>query len=112
MPSQPKPRSNAERTRPPARTPEARENQIAAMAYDLVEKRIRNGTASSQEVTHFLKLASTEAKLKKEILEKEKELLTAKTESIQSAKRVEELYSNAMKAFSSYSGNRGDDDDA
>ena len=97
---------------PPATTPEGRENQLGALAYDLAEKQLRDGTASSQVITHFLKMVSTKEKLEKEILEKQKDLITAKTESIQSAKRIEELYKDAMKAFSTYSGNkRGDEDD-
>ena len=94
----------------PARTPEARENQMISLAIDLVEKRLLDGSASSQETTHFLKLATTKAKLEKEILEKQKELLAAKTESLKSAKRVEELYSKALKAMQNYQGN-GDPDE-
>lgn len=94
----------------PALTPEARENQLISLATDLVEKRLREGTASSQETTHFLKLASTKARLEKEILEKQAELITAKTETLKSAKRVEELYTEAMKAFRNYSG-QGDPDE-
>ena len=94
----------------PALTPEARENQLISLATDLVEKRLREGTASSQETTHFVKLATTKAKLEKEILEKQKELLAAKTESLKSAKRVEELYSKALKAMQNYQGN-GDPDE-
>lgn len=97
--------------RPPAKTPEARENQIIALAMDLVEERILKGTASSQETTHFLKLGSTKEKIEKEILEKKKELITAQTESLQSQKRVEELYADAMKAFRSYSGQERIDDE-
>jgi hypothetical protein len=99
------------RKRPPATTPEARENQLVAIAIDLVEKRLLNGTASSQETTHFLKIGSTKEKLEKEILEKQKDLITAKTESIQSAKRIEELYLNALNAMRSYSGSKGSEED-
>lgn len=88
----------------PALTAESRENQLCALALDLVEERLRNGTASSQETTHFLKLASTKDKLEKEILEKQKELLEAKTESLQSAQRIEALYSDAIAAMKEYSG--------
>ena len=94
----------------PALTPEARENQMISLAIDLVEKRLLDGSASSQETTHFLKLATTKAKLEKEILEKQKELLAAKTESIKSAKRVEELYSKALKAMQNYQGNSDPDE--
>lgn len=99
--------SDSSRKIRPALTPEARENQMIALAVDLVEKRLIEGTASSQETTHFLKLATTKAKLEKEILEKQRELITAKTESLQSAKRVEELYTNALNAMRRYSGQGG-----
>lgn len=105
MPSQKKPEQKASR-RPPATTPEARENQMIALAMDEVERRLRDGTASSQETTHFLKLASSKERLEKEILEKKKELITAQTESIQSAKRVEELYIKALGAMRKYSGGK------
>ena len=85
-------------------TPEARENRLISLAYDLVEQRLIDGTATSQETTHFLKLGSTKEKIEKEILEKQKDLITAKTEAYQSQKRVEELYSEAIKAFRSYNG--------
>ena len=100
------------RIRPPATTPEARENQMIALAVDLAEKQLAKGTASSQVITHFLKLGSTKERIEKETLEKQKELIVAKTESIQSAKRIEELYINALNAMKSYSGaQRGDEDD-
>lgn len=94
----------------PALTPEARENQLISLATDLVEQRLRDGTASSQETTHFLKLATTKSRLEKEILEKQKDLITAKTEALQSAKRIEELYTNALNAMRNYSG-QGEPDD-
>ena len=95
----------------PALTPEARENQLISLAYDLVEQRLLNGTATSQETTHFLKLGSTKERIEKEILEKQKELISAKTEALQSAKRVEELYADAIKAMRKYSGHGDDDED-
>lgn len=102
--------SGSKPKRRPALSPEARENQLISLAVDLVEQRLIDGTASSQETTHFLKLATTKAKLEKEILEKQKELLTAKTEAMQSAKNVEKLYSEAISAMRRYSGN-GDPDE-
>lgn len=98
------------RKRRPALSPEARENQLIALATDLVEQRLIDGTASSQETTHFLKLATTKARLEKEILEKQKELIVAKTESLQSSKRYEELVADALKAMRNYSG-QGDPDE-
>ena len=88
----------------PALTPEARENQLISLATDLVEKRLIEGTASSQETTHFLKLATQEAKLKLKILEKQEELISAKTESIKSTQRTGELYRDAIIAMRKYSG--------
>ena len=101
---------NVIRKRPPATTPEARENQMIALAMDVVEKRLRNGTASSQETTHFLKLGSIKEKRELALLEQELQLKRAKTEAIQSAKRVEELYSKALDAMRSYSGREVDDE--
>lgn len=94
----------------PALTPEARENQMIALAVDLAEKQLLEGTASSQVITHFLKLATSRERLEREKLEKENELLRAKTEAIESAKRVEELYSDALKAMRSYRGETDDED--
>lgn len=94
----------------PALTPESRENQLISLAIDLVEQRLIDGTASSQETTHFLKLASTKARIEKEILEKQKELISAKTENLKSAQRIEELYAEAITAMRNYSGN-GDPDE-
>jgi len=95
----------------PALSPEARENQMISLAVDLAEQQLRDGTASSQVITHYLKLGSTKERIEKEILEKQKELISAKTDAIQSAKRVEELYANAISAMRKYSGNGGSDDE-
>ena len=89
---------------PPAMNPEARENQMIALAVDLAEQQLRDGTASSQVITHYLKLGSTKEKIEKEILEKQKELIAAKTEALQSTKRIEELYTEAMEAMKDYGG--------
>lgn len=92
----------------PALTPEARENQMIALAVDLAEQQLLDGTATSQVITHYLKLGSTKERLEKEKLERENELLRARTESLQSMKHIEELYTNALKAMRKYSGS-GDD---
>ena len=97
--------SNSEKRIRPALTPEARENQLIALAVDLVQQRLLDGSASSQETTHFLKLGSMKNQLEMEKLREENKLLKAKTESIQSAKRVEELYAEAINAMRRYSGN-------
>ena len=95
----------------PAATVEGRENQLTALAMDLVEERLRNGTATSAETVHFLKLGSTEARLKKEILREEKKLVTAKAEALESQKKSEELFAEAIKAFKEYSGEDDRDDE-
>jgi hypothetical protein len=93
-----------------ALTPEARENQLIAYAYDLVEERLRNGTASSQETTHFLKMGSSKAMLEREKLIAENKLANAKAEEIASRERSEELFREAIKAFGIYSGKGNPDD--
>lgn len=95
----------------PALTPEARENQLIALATDLVEKRLIEGTASSQETTHFLKLAGRKSRLEIERQELENELIKARTEALQSSKRIEELYANAINAMRKYNGQDDSDDD-
>lgn len=88
----------------PALTPEARENQLISLAVDLAERQLLEGTASSQVITHYLKLGSTKERLEKEKLIEENKLLRAKTENLQSMKRVEELYSEALNAMRNYAG--------
>jgi hypothetical protein len=97
--------------RPPARTPEARENQLIAAAVDLAEKQILAGTASSQVITHYLKIGSTKEKIEKEILESQRELIQAKTDQLRSAKKQDELYSKALKAMKKYTGGNEEEDD-
>lgn len=92
------------RKRPPAQTPEARENQLIAAAVDLAEQQLRDGTASPSVITHFLKLASTKQQLEVEKLKSETEFLRAKAEAVQSNQRSEELYAEAIAAMKRYSG--------
>lgn len=94
----------------PGLTPEAEENQCIALAMKLAKKRLEEGTASSQEVTHFLKLGSTKAMLEKEKLMAENELLAAKKEQIQNDQKQSEMYEEALNAFRRYSG-QGDPND-
>ena len=88
----------------PALSPEAREKQLVSLAIDLAEKQLREGTASAQVITHYLKLGSSKEKLEKEILEKQKDLIEAKTQNLHSSQRMEELYANALNAMRRYSG--------
>ena len=98
------------KTRPPL-TAEGREKQMISLAIDCAEKQLREGTASSQVITHYLKLGSIKNQLEMEKLKKENELLTAKTEAIQSQKSQEELYAKAIAAIRRYSGVGSTDED-
>ncbi len=103
--------SESSRKMRPALTPEARENQLISLAVDLAEKQLMEGTASSQVITHYLKLATTREKLENEKKMKEMELLQAKTEAIESSKRIEAMYTEALNAMRSYSGMGDSEDD-
>ena len=94
-----------------ASTPEAREQQLIALAVDLAEKQLIEGTASSQVISHFLKLGSIRAQIEKELLEKQRDLAAAKAESIKSGARMEELYLNVVNAMKSYSGQEEEPDE-
>ena len=104
---QPIQRSDTYLPEEPALTPEARENQLIAAAERLAEKQLMEGTASSQVIVHYLRLGTTRERLEKEKIHYETEMLKAKKESLESAKRTEELFAKAIEAFRSY---RGDDE--
>lgn len=97
----------------PATSPEEREEELVNLAIDLAEQQLRDGSASTQVIVHYLKLGSTRGMTEQKMLEKKTELLTAQTDSLKSAKRVEELYSEAMEAMARYSGSTsiGDKDE-
>ena len=105
------PISGEKRKSRPATTPEARENQLIALAFDVVEQRLLDGTASAQETTALIKAGTTKTRLELEKLRKETQLLKAKTEAVESAQRVEELYAEAIKAMKTYTGQEEDNDD-
>lgn len=95
----------------PALTPEARENQLISLAIDLVEQRLLDGTASAQETTHFLKLASRKAKLEVERAELENKLIEAKTQAINDQADMKTLYKDAIAAMRRYSGHADESDE-
>lgn len=104
-------KKNAERQRMPrASTPEGREDQMIAYAMDAAEERILNGTASDGLLIQFLKQGSQRERLEREIMAEQKKLIEAKTEAIESAKRVEELYREALRAMRTYSGQESDEE--
>ncbi len=88
----------------PATTPFAREQQLASMSYDLAEKQIQDGTASSQVLTHFLKMGSSREVLEQERMRNEISLMNAKREHMQSMERQEELFAAALLAMTTYRG--------
>lgn len=88
----------------PALTQEGREDQLVALAINLAEEQLLAGTASSQVISHFLKIGSTKERIEREILAEQKDLIKAKTEMLKSEKRVEELYSEALSAMRRYAG--------
>lgn len=90
--------------RPPAKTPEAREQQLIAAAVDRAEQQLLDGTASAQVITHYLKLGSSREKIEQERIRNENLLTTAKIEAMSSQKEIERLYGEALAAMSAYSG--------
>ena len=102
--------SDSSRKMRPALSPEAEENQMISLAMDLAKQQLQDGTASSQLITEFVKRGSTKARIEQEILEKQKDLIEAKTQSLQSAQRIEELYENALDAMRNYSGQNNSED--
>ncbi len=101
---------NGQKSGRKALSPEARENQLISLAVDLAEQQLRDGTASSQVITHFLKLGTSRAELEKEKLRKENILMDAKTKQIESGEEMKQLYDKAIKAMKNYAG-YGDPDE-
>lgn len=110
QPSGSSPKPASKRRGRPATTPEGRENQLISLAVDLAEQQLIDGTASSQVITHYLKLGSTKERLEMEKLKKENELLLAKADALKSSKHAEELYENALNALRVYAGGTTADD--
>lgn len=98
------------RKRPPATTPEERENQMIAKAMDLAEKQLDEGTASTQVITHFLKLGSTREAAEQEMMAKKTELVSSQISNLESQRRSDEVYVNALNAFRSYTGHKDDEE--
>lgn len=110
MAKYPRTTPQSQRKSPPATTPEGRENQLVSLAFEVAEERLRNRTASAQEIVQLMKMGSVDATIERDILKKQKELITAKTEAIRAQRRVEELYAEAIVAMKSYAGHMNDHD--
>lgn len=102
-------RSAESRKQAPGTTLEARENQLILLATNLAERQLREGTASSQVIAHYLKLGTTRERLEQERLKQENELVKAKTKKYHSDSHADELYREALDAFRSYTGSVSDE---
>lgn len=102
--------SGNQRPRRPAISPDARMGQLVSLAVDCAEQQLRDGTASSQVITHFLKYATREKELELQILERQKDLISAKTEAIQAQKRSDEMFAEAIRAIRGYQGQSDQED--
>lgn len=111
MPPRKRTESDPSPRRRPATTPEAREQQMIALADSLAERQLREGTASAQVITHYLKLASSREQLEQEKLRKDNQLREAQIAQLESAARVEELYKSALDAMKSYGGHAPEQND-
>lgn len=99
------------RDRAPGKTLQSREKQLIKLATDLAEKRMKDGTATAQVIIHYLKLGTITEELAREKLKQENLLLQAKTDAYASAKRLEEIYLEALNAMRTYSGRQSDEID-
>ncbi len=95
----------------PALTPESREQQLISLAVDLAEKQLQEGTASSQVITHYLKLGTQKEKLEREILREQRNLIVTKRKQIDAQESRAELYEDAIRAMRKYTGNGGSEDE-
>lgn len=95
--------------RQPAKTQEGRENQMISLAVDLAEQQLLKGTASAQVITHYLKLGTVREQYEREKLAEEVKLRRAQTDAIESSKKIEALYEEAIKAMRSYAGDEDRD---
>lgn len=103
--------ANQTTRRSPATTPESRENQMVSLAIDLAEKQLADGSASATVITHYLKIGTIREQLEKEKLIQENALLRAKSESIGSQAKTEQMYKEALDAMRTYSGQDLEDDE-
>ena len=94
----------------PATSPKDREDEMINLAIGLAEQQLRDGTASTAVIVHYLKLGSTRGMLENDMLEEKRKLLKAQTDSVESSKRVEELYKKALSAMQIYGGKANDDE--
>lgn len=103
--------ANSNKKSPPARTAKAKENQLISLAVELAEKKLRDGTASSQIIVTLLNLATQKYKLEMTKLKSDIDLSQAKRKNLDQADSRSELYENALNAFKKYQGNNFSEED-
>lgn len=111
MPPKKEPSKTRTSRRQPAHTPEEREQQMISLADELAEKQMMEGTASSQVITHYLKLGTSRERLEQEKIKNENLLLEAKKAEMTSRARAEELVSQVLEKMKLYAGVDEDEDD-
>lgn len=89
-----------------ATTPEAREQEMIGLAVNLAEQQLRDGTASSQVISFYLKMGAERERLERDILRAQSELYQAKTKAINDTAMNNEMIQEAMRLFKVYSGHR------
>lgn len=97
--------SKKSKRRPPSLSISSREDELISLAVNLAEKQLREGTATSQVISHYLKLASSKERLEREMLLKQNELIQAKIDSLRANQNTEKLYADAIEAMKAYGGN-------
>lgn len=83
---------------------EARVNQLGALAFDLVEERLRDKTASASEVVQVLRMVSPREQLELDKLKADTKLSEAKVTAIETNERYEQELKEAMEAWRGYAG--------
>lgn len=92
----------------PARSPEARENQLINKAVNLAEKKLDDGTASSQIIALLLSLGTQKTRLEIEKLRSDLRVADARIKAMEAQETSKDLYEKAIQAFRSYSGQEED----
>jgi len=78
---------------------------MISLAFDLVEQRLRDGTASATETVALMKLGSSRERLEQQRIGYENELLVVKKEAMEASVKSDELFREAMDYFRAYTGN-------
>lgn len=98
-----------------ARTPEAREQEMIALAMDLAEQKLRDGSAPAPLVMLFAKAGLDRERLEREGLEINNRLGHTKASQIEQMTQSNEKLDRVFKALRTYQGmpdeDEGEDED-